>query len=137
MYKKHIFIRYDLKNELIEYNSFEEIDNYDKIDSIHCCYNYNKLTSLLKLPNSLKELYCQCNQISELPKLPNSLEDLNCSNNKLKSLPKLPNSLEILICNNNQLTELPELPNSLERLYCEINHFIKFVKHKYLVKIIF
>ncbi len=90
-----IQIKYDLKTYSIQYNSFENIDNYDNVVYI------------------------------------------DCSGNKLTSLPKLPISLQKLYCGNNKLTSLPELPNSLQELYCRNNHFIKTIKHKYLVKIIF
>ncbi len=90
-----INIKYNLKEEQITYNSFEEIVNYDKIVYI------------------------------------------NFENNKITSLPKLPNSIVWIHCWYNQLTSLQELPNSLKYLDCGKNNFIKFVKHKYLVKIIF
>jgi hypothetical protein len=99
-------------------------------------YNYN---SFINIPNydSIVLIGCNDNQLSTLPKLPNSLKFLSCETNQLNLLPKLPNSLEILFCGFNKLILLPELPNSLTKLYCENNQFIKIVKHKYLKNIIY
>ncbi len=110
----NIYVIYNFKREIIKYYSFKII-NYDNIIYINCCNN----------------------QLTELPRLPNLLEIFWCNNNKLTELPELPNLLKELYCSNNQLTSLPKLPNSLQRLYCYNNELIKFVKHKYLVKIIF
>ncbi len=110
-----LFVKYDLEQNRIYYNSFEEIENYDKVVYIDYCNN----------------------QLTSLPKLPNSLQQLLCKNNQLKLLPELPNSLKILICYNNKLTSLPELPNSLKYLWCNNNKFIKKLKYKYLNEFVY
>ncbi len=129
-----ITIKYKNDNEEYKFNSFEEINNYDKV--VYINYSHNNLTSLPKLPNSLQILWCYDNQLTSLPELPNSLQQLICGYNQLTLLPKLPNSLEILNCSYNQLTSLPELPNSLIELYCYENQFIQKQKYKYLSIII-
>jgi Leucine-rich repeat (LRR) protein len=69
-----LFIKYDLKQERIQYNSFEEIENYDKLLYIDC--SFNDLTVLPKLPHSLITFECWTNQLTELINLPNSLQKL-------------------------------------------------------------
>ena len=118
-----IFVNYDsLDNEVIEYESFEELmreTNYNNIVYLNCFDN--KLTSLPELPKSLKVLYCFSNKLTNLPELPKGLEVLKCFNNKLTKLPELPKSLETLSCHHNKLTNLPELPKSLKELDCSNN----------------
>ncbi len=96
-----IYIKYNLENDEIKYNSFEDINDYNKV--VYIKFSSNQLSSLPKLPNLLLELYCYKNQLTELPELPNSLQILGCSHNQLTILPKLPNSHQILLCDNNQL----------------------------------
>jgi Leucine-rich repeat (LRR) protein len=110
-----IYIKYQNIDKIYTFNLFEEIQNYDNIVRLDC--SNNQLTSLAKLPDSLQILYCW--------------------NNQLTSLPELPNSLQHLYCNHNQLTSLPELPNSLQHLYCNDNKFIRKLKYKYIINIIF
>ncbi len=110
-----IYIKYNLEENEIKYDSFEEIDNYDKV--VYINFYYDRLTSLPTLPNSLQKFYCW--------------------NNQLTSLPELPNSLQHLFCGNNQLTSLPELPNLLKYFYHNENKFIKIIKYKYLKTMIY
>ena len=109
-----IFVKYYLEENCIKYNSFEEIENYNKVVYIDCLTN----------------------QLSELPKLPNSLQILQSSINQLTELPKLPNSLQRLSCEHNNLKLLPELPNSFFDIWWFNNQFIK-KKYKYLQNIIY
>ena len=128
-----INIIFKLNDELIEYNTFEEIIQLENYDDIKCINFYNNnLTSLPdNLPNSLEILWCDNNNLTSLPNnLPNSLEILWCYNNNLTSLPdNLPYSLKELWCDNNNLTRLPDnLPNSLKELYCANNPIYKFIE---------
>ncbi len=75
-----IYVKYNLEDDEIKYNSFEKIRNYNYILYVDC--SNNKLTSLPKLPNSLQILLCNNNQLTSLPELPNSLQLLSCLNNK-------------------------------------------------------
>ena len=118
-----IRIKYHIDQKYEEYNSFEEIPNYDSVVFLYC--ENNGLTSLPELPNSLTYISCYNNQLTILLELPNSLTILSCGNNHLTSLPELPNSLKELYCWNNELTSLPELPISLIYLECEDNRFIE------------
>ena len=77
------------------------------------------ITSLPKLPETLKELYCGYTQLSVLPKLPETLTWLNCPNTQLSVLPKLPKTLTWLNCSYTQLSVLPKLSETLTYLYCE------------------
>jgi Leucine-rich repeat (LRR) protein len=86
----------------------------------------NALTSLPTLPNSLLTLECNSNSLTALPSLPNSLQGLYCWYNTINTLPALPNSLQSLGCAFNSLTNLPTLPNSLQGLYCHNNNIICF-----------
>ncbi len=79
-----IYIKYVLGEKTIEYNSFENIRDYDNVVYINC--HNNKLTSLPKLPDSLQSLNCYINQLISLPELPNSLKQLYCwINNFIKN----------------------------------------------------
>ncbi len=75
-----INIKYNLEQKSIEFNSFEEITNYDTVVYINC--PFSGLTSLPKLPNSLQKLLCSNNKLTSLPELPNSLKEIYCENNK-------------------------------------------------------
>ena len=99
-----IVIKYLDDNNEYYFNSFNEINNYDKVIYINC--NNNQLKELPELPNSLQELICYNNQITSLPILPDSLEELDCRNNQIISLPELPDSLEHLFYENNQITSI-------------------------------
>ncbi len=128
-------IRYGNSIKAYFFKSFGEIKNYNKVNYINCVYH--ELKSLPPLPHSLIYLICHNNQLNSLPSLPKSLIALDCHNNQLTSLPELPDSLQMLYCYCNKLTSLPELPNSLHTLCCDDNEFIKKIKHKYLIKIIY
>jgi len=67
----------------------------------------------------------------------NFIINIKCSYSNIYSIQKLPNSLQIFDCSNNKITSLPELPNKLKKLECYNNKFIKKIKHKYFVKIIY
>jgi Leucine-rich repeat (LRR) protein len=95
------------------------IQYFDNITELYC--RFNQITSLPKIPTSLKILYCGDNQLTVLPDLPSTLESLYCENNLLTSLPSLPTSLTILNCMGNKLTSLPTLPSSLQMLFCGDN----------------
>jgi len=117
-----IKIKYRLTDEFmledyITFNSFEEINDYDKVLWMLYYSEYcgKSLTLLPRLPNSIVKFYCNYDSLTKLPELPKSLKVLYCGENKLTSLPELPNSLKLLRCNNNK--------------------FIK--KHKYLRNIIY
>ena len=84
------------------------------------CHNTD-ITSLAKLPDTLKELYCMDNKnLKCLPELPDGLIRLECHNNpNLTSLPNLPRYLRFLSVNNTGLESLPDLPEYLSELYCD------------------
>jgi hypothetical protein len=50
----NIKIKYKNDNKIYIFDSFEKISNYDNVLSMEC--EWNLLTSLSKLPNSLKKL---------------------------------------------------------------------------------
>ena len=118
----NIKVKYDLNKNLLEFNSFEEIPNYDKIVYIVC--SDNQLSSLPKLPNSLKELYCEDNQLTSLQELPNSLQTLYCGDNQLTSLLELPNSLQVLSCGNNPFIMKQE--NFIQKIIYSISQDKKY-----------
>jgi len=112
--------------ELIcNYNQLTDLSGLpNSLEELYCIYN--QLTELPNLPASLKILWCRNNSLTSLPDLPISLKEFNCSDNLLTSLPVLPNSLEQLYCGFNRLTTLPDLPLSLERLHCWCNQLVNF-----------
>ncbi len=99
--------------------NLDGVQYFDNLQSLYC--QFNQLSSLPSLPQSLNTLYCHNNSITILPSLPNNLTSLSCSTNQLLFLPALPNSLITLSCGENPLGNLPTLPNSLSYLYCGSN----------------
>ena len=101
----------------------ESISNHilpKNLKILDCSYNrFLKLPN--RLPNELKELYCNDCNIINLPELPNKLITLECSYNSISKLPKLPDSLQELLCNHNKLIEFPNIPKSLSVLHISDN----------------
>jgi hypothetical protein len=91
------------------------------INLTHADFENERLTSLPRLPELLRELNCKLNKLKTLPDLPKQLCSLYCDKNQLVSLPPLPSSLETLSCDSNRLTSLPTLPSSLRTLSCGSN----------------
>jgi Leucine-rich repeat (LRR) protein len=90
--------------------------------------DYNNLTTLPNLPNSLKKLWVNDNQLTSLPSLPTNLESLSVETNNLTALPSLPNSLEQLWCSENMLTALPDFSQTqLYDLICMDNQITTFI----------
>lgn len=103
-----------------EYNQLTSLPSLpNTLKNLNC--SYNKLTSLPTLPLGLAYLACISNKLSILPPLPSGLKDLICPRNQLISLPALPSGLENLNCQENSLLILPTLPNTLRNLYCSSN----------------
>jgi Leucine-rich repeat (LRR) protein len=115
-----IRIKYQNNNREYYFNSLNEINNFDK-------NNYDKVLYII----------CEFNRLTSLLKLPNSLELLHCEYNKLSSLPELPNSLQKLYCGGNKLTSLPEFPKSLIKFIWSNDKLMKKRQYKYLIKIIY
>jgi len=108
----------NLKKLFIQYNHLTSLPKLpDTLEVLFC--NGNQLTSLENLPEGLLDLYCAQNLLTELPPLPPNLKSLSCRKNLLSFLPPLPNGLRQLYCGDNHLLSLPPLPNSLETLHCE------------------
>lgn len=99
--------------------SLSGIQYFTSLTYLEC--DYNSITSLPTLPNTLKWLDCNHNQLTSLPTLPTSLTYLDCEANQLTNLPTLPNTLTGLECFGNFITNLPTLPNSLKTLQCAAN----------------
>ena len=80
--------------------------------------SYLRITSIPELPAGLRVLLCHNTDITSLAKLPDTLKELYCMDNKnLKCLPELPDGLIRLECHNNpKLTSLPKLPSWLRFL---------------------
>jgi len=117
-----------------EFNSIEEIIDYECVIELHC--NGNKLKTLPKLPNTLHLLRCDYNYLTTLPELSLTLEVLDCYDNNLITLPKLPPTLQVLYCPFNQLTNLPELPISLKKLYCQCNKLIALPELQHTLQVL-
>jgi Leucine-rich repeat (LRR) protein len=116
-----------------------DISRFTLLETLYCDDNYlttlprlppslrllsclrNKLRSLPPLPQSLEYLFCSYNQLPYLPPLPQNLLHLYCDKTGLFSLPLLPSNLLHLYCIGNNLTSLPELPPNLQKLYCSHN----------------
>lgn len=70
--------------------------------------------------DSLDSLNCANNNLSTLPKLPLSLRVLACSNNSISCLPALPNNLQNLYALGNSLTCIPNMPTSSGGFFSDI-----------------
>ncbi len=96
------------------------IQYFDGLQTLYC--SHNLLTSLPRLPRTLRTFGCDYNLMTSLPSfLPDTLEFINCSYNNLPNIPTLPSFLTQLLCDNNQLVSLPTLPNALTNLQCSYN----------------
>jgi uncharacterized repeat protein (TIGR01451 family) len=107
----------DVSNSYI--SDLTGIEHFVNLNLLNC--QFNELTSLSGLSDSLETLYCQFNQLTNLPGFTNKLKRLYCDHNPLNSLPPLPSFLEVLKCENCQINSLPALPNTLKDLYCGDN----------------
>ena len=89
--------------------------------------NYNKLSELPEIPDSVANLDVSFNAIRSLNNLSSSLKSLNLRHNELSHIPKLPDNLEVFDCSENQnLKGLPILPDNIKMLYlndCNIFEF--------------
>lgn len=74
------------------------------------------------LPKNLKILDCSNNRFLKLPsRLPNELKELYCNDCVMEYLPELPNYLQILDCSNNILKHFPILPKYIKKLNIKNN----------------
>lgn len=97
----------------------EGIQYFDALEILTCSTGI--LTTVRKLPETLKHFDCSVNQLTSLPEMPSQLLSLDCSSNKMTVLPNLPLGLTSLYCQYNSLTTLPVLPQGLEYLSCSAN----------------
>jgi Leucine-rich repeat (LRR) protein len=68
----------------------------------------NKMQNLPKLPNGLEILNCSYNNLTILPRLPDTLRELYCDGNKdLTYFPQIPIFLEKLTVEETQLPKIP------------------------------
>ena len=67
-----IHVQYILNEGNKKFMSFDKIINYNDVVYLKC--THMRLTSLPKLPCSLKILHCSFNQLTSLPDLPYSLK---------------------------------------------------------------
>ena len=74
------------------------------------------LTSINKLPSTLKVLDCWGTPLKGLPQLPDGLKELVCGRTKITCLPPQPDSLEILRCSDTDIKYIPKLSLSLKNL---------------------
>jgi hypothetical protein len=109
-----------------ELRNLPDLNRFKNLQELHI--QYNKLTSLPKLPDSLVTLKCYSNYLTSLPNLPNNLKVLICSTNFLTQLPILPKTLTVLYCQFNTLSDLPDLPENLLELLCSNNYLTSLPK---------
>ncbi len=117
----HTIIYINAENDSI--SDLTGVENFTSLQELYC--DYNQLTSIPVLSNTVWSLGCSHNQLTTLPALPSALTNLGCDHNQLASLPPLPASLNELYCTNNQLTGLPALPPLLG-FHCDSNHISCF-----------
>lgn len=95
---------------------------YCNLQLLKC--EFNSITNLDNLPQSLKKLYCEYNSISNLDNLPSSILILSCSDNLIRNLDNLPYGIKNLNCSHNLITNLDNLPSTIEFLDCSYNKLI-------------
>lgn len=113
----------------VNYNNLTELPEIpDSVTNLDV--SFNAIRSLNNLSSSLKFLNLRDNIISYIPKLPDNLEVFDCSENQtLKGLPILPDSIKMLYINDCNIFELPkELPKELSILECAKNKLNKLPK---------
>jgi uncharacterized repeat protein (TIGR01451 family) len=102
------------------YNKLDSIISLpDSLKTLNCSNNY--LIKIISLPDSIQTFICDRNYLTWLPSLPISITNFSCTLNQLDTLPSLPPFLSNLICSDNLLTRLPILPNSITSINCDMN----------------
>ncbi len=93
-----------------------DLTRFYKLKYLFCDFNF--LTELPPLPDSLCVLYCNDNQLSYLPILPKKLKYLRANHNNISIMPPFfPNNIKIISLQGNYITDLPYLPPSLKVLF--------------------
>ena len=101
-----------------------DVSKNTKLTGMQC--DYNNISELKDLPQTLQWLCCSHNALTSLDlSAYNALTDLYCSDNVLSTL-NLSTAIEELECANNNLNEIGNLSNctQLERLDCSGNTFV-------------
>ena len=76
-------LQYDTENINLCFRKLFFLPNLNKFTNIkNLNYDFNQLTQIHYLPNTLVELNCHCNQLTQLNHLPNTLQNLSCGYNK-------------------------------------------------------
>ena len=74
-------------NKIFKFNTINEFYDYEDFDKIKTCIIYTiKIEKFIKLPENLKELFCNNNKLKTLDNLPKDLEKLSCENNPIISI---------------------------------------------------
>jgi len=117
------YIKKQIGDFKINSNQYGEVELFSIGNNGSATPIINEALKFTNKLNGLKRFFCSNTQLSQLLKLPDSLQELYCSHNPLLSeLPELPNSLRGLYCSHNPLlSELPELLDGLQELYCSHN----------------
>ncbi len=115
------------ENKMVHlYEEYESVEwNYSLPNLKTFCCQYNPLTYIPCMPNSLVYVCCKNCAIESMGDLSSSLNWLDCSNNKLTYLPDLPEHLKDLYCYVNNIGEIEKLPPNLSRLECNVNRLVE------------
>ncbi len=98
-----------------------DLTRFYKLKYLFCDFNF--LSELPKLPDSLRVLYCNDNHLTSLPILPKRLRYLRASHNNISIMPPFfPNNIKIVSLQANCITDLPQLPSSLKVLFTLANN---------------
>lgn len=113
---QHNYSKYPTGNYI---NGPIDLKEFDKLIKINC--EYNKITDIINISDTVQYINCKNNNIIKFNCLPDNLETLICDDNKIIVLNNLPSGLIFLSCESNNLIELNNLPLGLIHLSCGIN----------------
>lgn len=122
--QKEITVR--VKNLFLGNNKFTEFPDLSMFTNLEILeINYNKISKIENLPESLLELACQDNLLNSISYGKTKLQRLNCKNNKLMELDllKLKNA-NVIDCSYNKLYGSIKNLSNLTHLYCGNNYIV-------------
>ena len=125
----NIFAQLTIGDEIIKFNSLEELQKYYSFDQIKKLTIICGLRNIPKLPDGLQEFNCGCNKIRKIENLPDRLQRFHCSYNQISKIEKLPNGLQQFHCEYNQMNKIDNLPNKLQSLRVSGNYCLKKIKN--------
>jgi hypothetical protein len=115
----------NLSEVKVDSNQLDSLKIYSlKLKYLTCTNNRLRLLSIDKNA-PLQELYCQYNQLTALPPLSDSLQMLNCSYNLLIKLPLLGTALHYIDYSGNKIRRNVQIPPNVQQVVSQTEEEIK------------